>query len=148
MLTEAQDDSEFLFEVIAPSLPGFGWSEAAQKVGLGQAEIAVIFRNLMIRLGHTKFIVQGGDWGSVIGRSLTALYPENIIGFHCNYCSTQTPLAIMKLLVASLYPTAFVEPQHVNWIFPVGEKFSTLMRETGYFHLQTTKPDTIGKSCS
>lgn len=147
LLTEARDETEYLFEVIAPSLPGFGWSEGAQKVGLGQAEIAVIFRNLMLRLGHSKFLVQGGDWGSVVGNAMATLFPDNIIGFHSNLCNLRTPLAMMKLLVASVYPTAFLEPQHVEWFFPVGKKFKSFIRETGYFHLQATKPDTIGKIC-
>lgn len=146
LLSEASEDSEFIFEVIAPSLPGFGWSEGAQKVGLGPAEIAVIFRNLMLRLGHSKFIIQGGDWGAFIGTAITAMYPENVIGFHNNFCSAQSPLAIVKLLLASIYPTAFVEPQLVEWFFPLRKKFSTIVRETGYFHLLATKPDTIGKS--
>lgn len=145
LLTESNDESEFLFEVIAPSLPGFGWSDPSQKVGLGPAEIAVVLRNLMLRLGHSKFIVQGGDWGDVVGGALATLYPKNVIAFHSNSCNTWTPLSIGKLLVASLYPTAFVDAQYVDWIFPLGEKFKKVMRETGYLHLQATKPDTIGK---
>lgn len=47
------------FEVIAPSLPGYGFSEAASKQGMNTVKMAVIMRNLMQRLGHEKYYVQG-----------------------------------------------------------------------------------------
>lgn len=52
-LTAASSADGIAFEVIAPSLPGYGWSEGASLPGLGTAEMAVIVRNLMIKLGHT-----------------------------------------------------------------------------------------------
>lgn len=63
MLTTPNDESPFVFEVIVPSLPGFGWSEGARRPGFGVLEMSVVLRNLMIRLGHEKFYIQGGDWG-------------------------------------------------------------------------------------
>lgn len=47
------------FEVIAPSLPGYGFSEGAAKKGLGPLKIAVILRNLMLKIGFERFYVQG-----------------------------------------------------------------------------------------
>lgn len=58
LLTTPSKDN-IAFEVIAPSLPGYGWSEGAKKQGLGPAKAAVIFRNLMKRLGFEKYYVQG-----------------------------------------------------------------------------------------
>jgi juvenile hormone epoxide hydrolase len=58
LLTTPSKDN-IAFEVIAPSLPGYGWSEAASKQGLGAAKIAVIFQNLMKRIGFNKYYVQG-----------------------------------------------------------------------------------------
>jgi juvenile hormone epoxide hydrolase len=68
------------FEVIVPSLPGYGWSDPAAKKGLGPLKISVILRNLMLRAGCKKFYVQGGDWGSIIGSNMAAMFPENVIG--------------------------------------------------------------------
>jgi juvenile hormone epoxide hydrolase len=73
-------DKDFVFEVIAPSLPGYGFSEAASKVKLSTTEIAIIMRNLMIRLGFQQFYIQGGDWGSFIGNDLVTVFPENVLG--------------------------------------------------------------------
>lgn len=61
MLTSPSKDN-IAFEVIAPSLPGFGFSDGAAKKGLCPEKISVIMRNLMTRIGFEKFYVQGGDW--------------------------------------------------------------------------------------
>lgn len=76
MLTTPQADRDFVFEVIAPSLPGFGFSSPAVRPGLGSKEMAVVLKNLMLRLGFDKFYTQGGDWGSVIVGQMAALFPQ------------------------------------------------------------------------
>lgn len=58
------------------SLPGSGFSEASRKPGLGPAEMSPIFLTLMKRLGHEKFYVQGGDWGSLIASNMGTLYRD------------------------------------------------------------------------
>lgn len=57
LLTTPKDG--IAFEVIAPSLPGYGFSEGAYKQGMGPLKAAVVLRNLMIRIGFDKFYVQG-----------------------------------------------------------------------------------------
>lgn len=63
-------------------------------------------------------------------------------------CSLMTPLATFKMFIASFYPSYFIEKKYVSWYFPFGPKFSDLLQETGYLHLQATKPDTIGAALS
>lgn len=135
-----------MFEVIAPSLPGYGWSDGARKVGFNSAKVAIVLRNLMIRLGHSKFIIQGGDWGSIIGSQISTIFPENVIAYHSNMCQVYSPLGFVKLLIASLYPSLFIDKQYQALVFPVAEKYKFLLREAGYFALQATKPDTIGNA--
>jgi pimeloyl-ACP methyl ester carboxylesterase len=76
MLTKPREGVDFVFEVIAPSLPGYGYSQAAAKPGLSTDGMAVIFKKLMSRLGYEKFYLQGGDWGSMIATDLATIYPE------------------------------------------------------------------------
>lgn len=76
MLTTSRANYDFVFEVIAPSLPGFGFSSAAVRPGLGSSEMAVILKNLMVRLGFEKFYTQGGDWGAILTAQMAALFPE------------------------------------------------------------------------
>lgn len=142
-LTKNKDDTAFI--VVAPSLPGYGFSEGAAVPGLGPTEIAVIFRNLMISLGYNRFLVQGGDWGSVIGSAISTVFPENVIAYHSNMCATMTPFSQFKSQIMNIYPSFFVEQEHLDFIFPLGEKFLDILEESGYFHIQATKPDTIGK---
>lgn len=144
LLTQPQKDSPYLFEVIAPSLPGFGWSDGAKRINFGPAQIAVVMRNLMLRIGHERFVVQGGDWGSIIGSALATLFPDNVIGYHSNFCYFRTTLTTAKALVASLYPRAFVDEAYESFVFPLGAHFKKTIIQTGYLHLQATKPDTIG----
>lgn len=143
-LIAPQKDIDFSFIVVAPSLPGYGFSEGASKAGLGPAQMAVIARNLMVKLGYNRFLIQGGDWGSLIGSNIATLFPDNVIGYHSNMCASLAGAGVLKGLIASIYPPLFIPPQYVDLVFPLGEKFNNLLEETGYFHLQTTKPDTIG----
>lgn len=143
-LITTQKDVDFSFIVVAPSLPGYGFSEGASKPGLGPAQVAVVLRNLMVKLGYNRFLVQGGDWGSLIGSNIATLFPENVIGYHSNMCATLSKTGPLKLFIASLYPSLFIPPKYTDMIFPIGEKFTDLIEESGYFHLQATKPDTIG----
>lgn len=76
LLTTPRDEYDFVFEVIVPSLPGFGFSSGTTKPGLGTAQIAVILKNLMLRLGFTKFYTQGGDWGASITANLASMFPQ------------------------------------------------------------------------
>lgn len=76
LLTTPRKEYDFIFEVVAPSLPGYGFSDAATIPGLNSIQIGLIMRKLMNRLGFEKFYIQGGDWGSLIGSDMATLYPE------------------------------------------------------------------------
>lgn len=76
MLTTPRPDYDFVFEVVIPSLPGFGYSDATTKVGLGAVEIAHLMKNLMQRLGFDKWYTQGGDWGAIITANMASMFPQ------------------------------------------------------------------------
>jgi len=141
-LTTASANSDFVFEVIAPSLPGYGWSDGASLPGFGPAEIAIVLRNLMLKIGHNKFLIQGGDWGSLIGKNIASFFPENTLGYHSNMCGAMSAWSSLKLSIASFYPSYFIPEEYIDFVFP--SRFRYLIEETGYFHIQATKPDTIG----
>ncbi|XP_067633897.1 juvenile hormone epoxide hydrolase 1-like [Eurosta solidaginis] len=104
LLIEPSSNNNYVYEVIAPSLVGFGFSDAATKPGFNVAQTAIVMRNLMLWLGFDRFLVQGGDWGSVIGKDIATLFPENVIGLHCNLCSLVTPFSMLKDFIASFSP--------------------------------------------
>lgn len=133
-----------MFEIIAPSLPGYGWSDGARKIGFSAPKMAVVLRNLMLRLGHQRFVIQGGDYGSLLGNVISTIFPNNVVGFHNNMCVINSPLSTIKLLIANLIPSWFIEKQYEKMVFPFSTKLKFYLKETGYFHIQATKPDTIG----
>ncbi|CAH2047077.1 unnamed protein product, partial [Iphiclides podalirius] len=144
MLTNKRGGYDFVFEVIAPDLPGFGFSEGSNKPGLNPVQIGIIMKNLMRRLGFDKFYVQAGDWGSQTATHMATIFPEDILGFHTNMPLSSMPISFLKIVLGSMVPTLAVDARHVHRIYPLTKLFSYIMRESGYFHIQATKPDTIG----
>ncbi|XP_035659498.1 epoxide hydrolase 1-like [Branchiostoma floridae] len=140
----SEDD---VFEVIAPSIPGYGFSEAPHKKGFDPIAAAQMFHKLMERLGFQKFYVQGGDWGAIITRIMTLQKPSVITGLHSNMVVVNTgdPRWILRTMVGSVFPSLVgIKPEEYDRVYPSGEKFLLLLQETGYMHLQATKPDTVG----
>ncbi|KAF7275516.1 hypothetical protein GWI33_011640, partial [Rhynchophorus ferrugineus] len=145
ILTTPQKGRSVVFEVVAPSLPGYGFSDGASKQGLGTAEMAQIFNKLMQRIGFKRYYVQGGDWGSIIGSDISVLFPDHVIGFHSNMCFVNSLMSNLKLFLGSLAPIIINASQlEIETNYPLSAKFSFIILETGYMHLQSSKPDTVG----
>ncbi|KAJ0171738.1 hypothetical protein K1T71_012501 [Dendrolimus kikuchii] len=142
-LTTSKPGYDFVFEVIAPSLPGFAYSQATTKPGLTPLHIAVIMRNLMHRLGFKQYFVQGGDYGHAIGSNMATLFPEEVLGFHTSMPVNFSKLAVLTLIVGEVWPT-LVGGEFSDKMYPLNQKLKFYLEETGYMHLQGTKPDTIG----
>ena len=77
-------DASDAFHVIAPSLPGFGFSDKPTTTGWGIEKIADAWATLMARLGYDTYLAQGGDWGSAITGAIGHRDPEHCIGIHLN----------------------------------------------------------------
>lgn len=146
LLISYSENHGFAFEVIAASLPGYGFSDGARKPGFGTAHIATIFRILMKRLGFDEFYVQGGDWGSFVVKNLATLYPDNVLGLHTNMGASTSRLSNVKMLLGAMWPTLVVDEKYVDRMYPLSKRFKDIIEESGYFHLQATKPDTIGRN--
>jgi microsomal epoxide hydrolase len=77
------------FHVIAPSLPGYAFSQ--YRAGLSPRRIAALLVRLMERLGYDRFLVQGGNWGSSIAVEMARGWPERVIGLHLNTINGTPP---------------------------------------------------------
>lgn len=106
-------------------------------------QMAIIMRNMMRRIGHSEFYVQGGDIGHTIGSHMATLFPNEVLGFHTNSPIHFSKLAQLTWLLGSIWPK-IIDGGNYDRMYPLGEKLSYLMEESGYMHLQGTKPDTIG----
>ncbi|XP_055343442.1 epoxide hydrolase 1-like [Paramacrobiotus metropolitanus] len=133
------------FEVIIPSIPGYGFSDAAEKPGLETGNTARIFNTLMNRLGHEQYFIHGGDWGSSVCSFLAAMYPERILGMNITMYNIPMPASGMKGLLAKFFPSLMkISPGDEKKLF--WNNFGFTMRESGYFHINATKPDTVGSA--
>ncbi|XP_013190990.1 juvenile hormone epoxide hydrolase [Amyelois transitella] len=138
-------EHKFVFELIIPSLPGYGFSQAPVRPGLGPLEAGIIFHNLMRRIGHSQYYVQGGDFGHVIGSAMATAFPRAVLGFHTNTPVLMGhPLVNVFTLLGSLWPGLVVEPELEYRMYPLSKQLAMVLEETGYLHIQATKPDTVG----
>lgn len=72
------------FDLVVPSLPGYGWSGPTGASGWDLWRVAAAWRELMRRLGYKRYAAQGGDFGSMVSSRLALLAPEEMIGLHLN----------------------------------------------------------------
>lgn len=137
---------EHVFEVVCPSIPGYGFSEAASKKGLNSVATARIFYKLMLRLGFREFYAQGGDWGSLICTNIAQLAPSHVKGLHLNMAFVLRGSHALTLLLGPRFRRLFgYTERDVELLYPLREKvFHSVLRESGYLHIQCTKPDTVG----
>lgn len=77
-------DASDAFHVVIPSMPGYGFSGKPAAKGWGPERIARAWGELMERLGYTKYVAQGGDWGAIVTDLMGAQEPQGLVGIHTN----------------------------------------------------------------
>jgi len=85
------------FDLVFPSMPGYGFSGKPQDTGWGPDRIARTWAELMRRLGYSRYVAQGGDWGSPVSSAMARLAPAGLIGIHINLPAT-VPAEIIKIV--------------------------------------------------
>jgi len=126
-------DAADAFHVVAPSLPGYGWSGPTADRGWGVARTAAAFAAMAARLGYDRYGVQGGDWGSMISRHMAFLDPDHVVGCHVNMMAAGPPGNDDDF--DDITP---LEQRHLDrgaWY---------LAEDNGYFRIQETRPQTLG----
>jgi pimeloyl-ACP methyl ester carboxylesterase len=83
--------AEDAFDVVIPSLPGFGFSERPAEAGWGLERMGRAFDVLMKRLGYARYVAQGGDWGAGIVQAMGRQAPAGLLGLHTNLPAALTP---------------------------------------------------------
>jgi pimeloyl-ACP methyl ester carboxylesterase len=119
------------FHVIAPSLPGYGFSEPTRTTGWDVARIARAFAELMERLGYERYGAQGGDWGAQVATRIGALDPGHCAAIHLNMPIGQRPKDSSTPLSDEDQATLAAMAQFQR-------------EESGYANEQATKPQTLG----
>jgi pimeloyl-ACP methyl ester carboxylesterase len=98
------------FHVVIPSMPGYGFSGKPTSPGWGPDRIAKAWGTLMTRLGYTRYVAQGGDWGSVITDLMALQAPAGLLGIHTNMAGAVPP-EIDKGAQAGATPPAGLSPE-------------------------------------
>jgi len=125
-------DAADAFDLVIPSLPGFGFSGKPMERGYGPERMSDILAALMERLGYDRYGAQGGDWGAIISRSLAGNYPDHVIGLHSNF--------ILGGPAPGVDPAAGVSPEEMAMREERTEAFA---EGSAYQEIQGTKPQTL-----
>ena len=97
------------FHMVIPSLPGYGFSGKPTAPGWNPVSIAKAWATLMQRLGYTKYVAQGGDWGNAISEVMALQQPPGLLGIHTNMAATVPP-DVSKALAMGGPPPAGLSP--------------------------------------
>jgi len=106
--------AEDAFHVVIPSLPGYGFSGKPTEPGWNPPRIAKAWAVLMQRLGYTKYVAQGGDWGNAVTELMAVQEPPGLLGIHTNMAAT-VPADISKALSAGSQPTGLSPDEKRAW---------------------------------
>jgi pimeloyl-ACP methyl ester carboxylesterase len=124
--------AEDAFDLVLPSLPGYGFSAEPTEVGWDAGRVARAWAELMHRLGYTRYVAQGGDVGAAVTDAMGRQAPEGLLGIHTN-------LLVAALAIADQLPA---ESEGERAARDAGATFRA--SGFGYFLEQATRPQTIG----
>lgn len=134
------------FHIVAPSLPGYGWSSAPTRRGCGATSIARMLDALMASLGYSKYMAQGGDWGGIVCRALAKHHPSTCRAVHVNMAVAvprmSNPRHLLTVLNVALAPKTpvFLSRRELEGVQAMRE---FQKRESAYQKIQGTKPQTL-----
>jgi pimeloyl-ACP methyl ester carboxylesterase len=132
--------AEDAFDVVIPSMPGYGFSGRPTSPGWDPDHVARTWVELMKRLGYKRYVAQGGDWGSPISSAMARLAPAGLLGIHINLPATVPP-EVAAALPTGTPPAGLSERERA--VFDVLAA-SAKKGNSAYFTMLTARPQTVG----
>jgi quercetin dioxygenase-like cupin family protein/pimeloyl-ACP methyl ester carboxylesterase len=132
---------EDAFDVVIPSLPGFGFSGRPTDTGWKPERIALAWAELMKRLGYTSYVAQGGDWGAPVSSEMARRKVSGLLGIHVNLPATVPSEVAVAIPGAGPAPAGLSDQERK--VFDALRKYGA----TGgpaYFTMLTARPQTVG----
>jgi len=133
--------SEDAFDVVIPSMPGYGFSGKPTGTGWGPEHIARIWAELMKRIGYNNYVAQGGDWGSPVSSAMARLAPVGLLGIHINLPAIVPPEIAAILAAGGPAPAGLSEKERAAF-----DAFSSAAKigNRSYAVMMGTRPQTVG----
>jgi pimeloyl-ACP methyl ester carboxylesterase len=129
------------FDVVIPAIPGYGFSGKPKGVGWGPERIAQVWAELMQRLGYTRYVAQGGDWGAPISSEMARQAVPGVLGIHLNLPATVPPEVGAALLSGGPSPAGSSDQERA--VFDALRAYGK-SGYSGYFVAMTARPQTVG----
>lgn len=142
--TAFEGRGEDAFDVVIPSIPGYGFSSRPATTGWGPERIARTWDVLMKRLGYTHYVSQGGDHGSVISDVLGRQAPKGLLGIHLTMPAT-VPAELEKAIAANDPAPADLSATERAAFVSLSTFFA---KNAGYGAMMVTRPQTVGYALS
>jgi pimeloyl-ACP methyl ester carboxylesterase len=132
--------AEDAFDVVIPSMPGYGFSEQPTLPGWNADRIGLAWDVLMRRLGYERYVSQGGDWGSVVSDKMARQNLKGLLGIHVNMPATVPPDVARAMGAGDPAPAGLTEEEKTAY-----DSLSTFFTKNGaYGTMMTTRPQTVG----
>ena len=133
--------AEDAFDLVLPSMPGYGFSGKPTDTGWGPDRIARAWAELMKRLGYTRYVAQGGDWGSPVSSAMARQAPAGLLGIHINLPAIVPPEVAAALAAGGPAPAGLSEKERATF-----DELSAAakMGNRSYAVMMGTRPQTIG----
>ncbi|HVJ54017.1 MAG TPA: epoxide hydrolase [Aliidongia sp.] len=132
--------AEDSFDVVIPSMPGFGFSGKPTSTGWGPDHIARAWTELMKRLGYTRYVAQGGDWGSPVSEAMALQAPPGLLGIHINLPAAVPPDIASPLASGGPAPAGLSDKERAAF----GALDNLFKMKRAYAAMMGTRPQTIG----
>jgi pimeloyl-ACP methyl ester carboxylesterase len=129
------------FDLVLPAMPGYGFSGRPTETGWGPERIARAWAELMKRLGYTRYVAQGGDWGSPVSSAMARQAPAGLLGIHINLPATIPPEVDQALAAGGPAPAGLSERERATFD---GLSAYAKMGSRSYAVMMGTRPQTIG----
>jgi pimeloyl-ACP methyl ester carboxylesterase len=136
--------AEDAFHLVLPSMPGYGFSAKPRDTGWGPDRIALAWTELMKRLGYTRYVAQGGDWGSPVSSAMARQAPPGLLGIHINLPATVPPEVAAVLAIGGPAPPGLSERERAA--FDSLDTFYKMRR--AYAAMMGTRPQVVGQALS